>query len=73
MARDARRRAMARTHCDAQSDSASDTAFFPSKTQKNACRISGNAYYDRMKRVNAQMVMTNVGDENMKRSNRFAF
>ncbi|MGE5191495.1 MAG: hypothetical protein ACM3U2_03265, partial [Deltaproteobacteria bacterium] len=30
---------------------ARDTAFFPSKTQKFACRIRRNAYYDRMKRV----------------------
>jgi len=42
----ARRQRGARRH-------ARDTAFFPLKTQEFTCRIRGNAYYDRMKRVNA--------------------
>jgi hypothetical protein len=52
---------------------APDTAFFPSKTQKNACRFSGNAYYDRMKRVNARLVTTNKSATIIRRSIRFAF
>jgi hypothetical protein len=39
-----------------------DTAFFPSKTQKFACRIQGNAYHDRMKRVNSEAVVKSTGD-----------
>jgi hypothetical protein len=52
---------------------ARDTAFFPSKTQKNACRFSGNAYYDRMKRVNARSVTTNISQTIISRSPRLAF
>jgi hypothetical protein len=52
---------------------APDTAFFPSKTQKNACRFPGNAYYDRMKRVNARSVTTNISLTIISRSPRLAF
>jgi hypothetical protein len=35
---------------------------FPSKTQEFTCRICGNAYYDRMKRVNGLPVVKSAGD-----------
>jgi len=35
---------------------------FPSKTQEFTCRIRGNAYYDRMKRVNGLPVVKSAGD-----------
>lgn len=51
----ARRQRGARRH-------ARDTAFFPLKTQEFTCRIRGNAYYDRMKRVNGLPVVKSAGD-----------
>jgi hypothetical protein len=39
-----------------------DTAFFPSKMRKFACRIRRNAYHDRMKRVNSDPVVKSTGD-----------
>jgi hypothetical protein len=41
---------------------ARNTAFFPPKTQKFACRFCGNAYYDRMKRVSPPPVVKSAGD-----------
>jgi|GEM_PF-5745988 len=38
------------------------TAFFPLKTRKFACRFLGNAYYDRMKRVNPRRAVNRNGD-----------
>jgi len=38
------------------------TAVFPLKTRKFACRIRGNAYHDRMKRVNPRRATMNAGD-----------
>jgi hypothetical protein len=73
---DGTRRAMSRerTHSLTRARvGARDTAFFPSKTQKNACRFSGNAYYDRMKRVNARSVTTNISQTIISRSPRLPF
>jgi hypothetical protein len=35
---------------------------FPSKTPEFTCTIRGNAYYDRMKRVNGLPVVKSAGD-----------
>jgi hypothetical protein len=62
------RAARVRTACGAErgaSRAAAPCARYrvsPSKTQEFACRIRGNAYYDRMKRVNCLPVVKSAGD-----------
>jgi hypothetical protein len=57
-----RRRGRAPAAPMCRAEAARDTAFFPPKTRKFACRFFRNAYYDRMKRVNPRRAVISTGD-----------
>jgi hypothetical protein len=60
------RRALPRAVSPCGARAARETAFFPPKTRKFACRFYRNAYYDRMKRANARRAVKCTGDRSEK-------